>query len=301
MGIVTMDEKPVKCEDGMCYEFETSSELTAEARSGVIRINEPKNLKGILIMYYWGFGDGFYSSDSISSTLITEWLNAGYRIIQVKWDTAWFAGSQAGEGFKNLAVHPASITSEIINRFSEIDKPMVLYGGSGGAAQIAYILSFYGLDKKVDAAILWGGFWMGRLDLGCLGQNELQRHLHYSDMAKNAIDMTYGYDGETKGPCASRDTTYAHSFLENSISFGGNYYYPDTEMHLYYAGNDGLGALNHGLTYYEQLISNRSPRVHMEVVDGSPHGMIWSETGRQKINKSVLSIINRLPTKDKMH
>ena len=56
-----------------------------------------------------------------------------------------------------------------------------------------------------------------------------------------------------------------------------------------------------GLTYYEQLISNGSPKVHMEVVDGSPHGMLWNENGREKINKSVLAIINRPPTKDKTH
>ena len=301
IGKVVMVEKPLRCEDGMCYEFETSSELTADAQSGVIRINEPENLKGTLIMYYWGLGNDFYSSDSTSSSMMTEWLNSGYRIIQVKWDTGWFVGSQERDGFRNLAVHPASITKEIISRFSEIDKPTVLYGGSGGAAQIAYMLSFFGLDKNVDAAILWGGFWMGRLDIGCLDQDPLQSHLHYSDMARNTVDASYGYDLETQGPCALRDTTYFDSFLENSISSGGNYYYPDTEMHLYYAGKDGLGALNQGLTYYEQLISNGSPRVHMEVVDGSPHGIIWNETGRQKINKSVLSIINRLPTKDKMH
>ena len=193
IGDVVIEENPIQSEDGICYHFESSSELTEETQSGVIRINEPENLQGTLIMYYWGFGDGFYSSDSISSSLMTQWLNSGYRIIQVKWDTAWFAGSQKREGFRNLAVHPASITKEIITRFGEIDKPLVLYGGSGGAAQIAYMLSFFGLDKKVDAAIFWGGFWMGRLDIGCLGQNELQRHLHYSDMAKSAIDMSYGW------------------------------------------------------------------------------------------------------------
>ena len=60
------------------------------------------------------------------------------------------------------------------------DKPYVLWGSSGGAAQIAFMLSFYGIDEIANSAIISGGFWMGRLDIGCLDEDPLNDYLHYS-------------------------------------------------------------------------------------------------------------------------
>lgn len=296
-GSVDLDENPLSTDGGLFYNFKTSSELVSETQGGTIKINEPDEVNGTMIMYYWSLGNGYYSNDSSSNNLINKSIDAGYRVIQVKWDTSWLIGSQKKEGFKNMAVHPATITKEIINRFSATNKPVVLYGGSGGAAQIAYMLSFYGIDNYVDAAIIWAGFWMGRLDIGCLDKNPLNEHLHYSEQAKSFIDLSYGYDFESIGPCQSGDTTYRQSFLENSISFGGDYHFPNTEIYLFYAGNDEFGALNQGLTYYEQLISNGSPKVHMQIVEGSPHSLSMDRNGYALLRKTVLRLINESPTK----
>ena len=45
------------------------------------------------------------------------------------------------------------------------------------------------------------------------------------------------------------------------------------------------------IVYYEQLISNGSPEVHMQVVDGSKHAMILDRNGYALLRKTVLSLI----------
>jgi pimeloyl-ACP methyl ester carboxylesterase len=244
-------------------------------------------------MYPPGMGNYFPAYDSATIELVKESVLAGYKVFQIKWDSSWLIGSEKREGFAKMAVHPATVAKELIKRFGIGDKPVILFGGSGGAAQIAYVLSYYGLDNEVDAAILWGGFWMGRIDIGCLDTNPLNAHLHYSEIAqkwmdpKKFIDLSYGYDHDTPGPCELGDTSFRKSFLENSIAGNGNYFFPNTKIYLLYAGNDGLGALNQGLTYYEKLISAGSPNVYMQVVDGAKHEMTKDSTSLS-IFKTIL-------------
>jgi len=283
-GILTIDDKPFPGEFGDYYHFLTSSELVGVPQGGTVMVSEPADFKGSLLMYPPGMGNEFAAYDSATIGLVKESVLAGYKVFQIKWDTSWLIGSEKREGFTKMAVHPATVTKELIKRFGIGDKPVILFGGSGGAAQIAYMLSYYGLDNEVDVAILWGGFWMGRIDIGCLDTNPLNTHLHYSEIAKKwmdpkkFIDLSYGYDYETPGPCELGDTSFRKSFLENSIAGTGNYFFPNTEIYLLYPGNDGLGALNQGLTYYEKLISAGSPNVYMQVVDGATHEMTKDST-----------------------
>ncbi|MBN1185134.1 MAG: hypothetical protein JXB49_22800 [Bacteroidales bacterium] len=295
-GNLTIDDKPVPYELGDCYHFQTSSELVGVPQGGTIMVSEPSDFKGSLLMYPGGMGNAY---DSATIGLVKGSVLAGYKVFQIKWDSSWLIGSEKREGFVKMAVHPATVTKELIKRFGIGDKPVILFGGSGGAAQIAYMLSFYGLDNEVDVSILWGGFWMGRIDIGCLDTNPLNAHLHYSEIAnkwmdpKKFIDLSYGYDYNTPGPCELGDTSFRKSFLENSIAGKGNYFFPNTEIYLLYAGNDGLGALNQGLTYYEKLISAGSPKVYMQVVDGAKHNMTRDSTSLTIFKKILLQYIQK--------
>jgi hypothetical protein len=69
---------------------------------------------------------------------------------------------------------------------------------------------------------------------------------------------------------------------------------------LLYGGNDQVGALNQGLTYYEQIVSANSPFVQMQIVEGSSHSMsdslaqevikraIFAETNIKRLNLNSL-------------
>lgn len=279
------------CGDSKCFHFTITSDLAAEPQGGIIRIDEPTGkVLGTIVMFSGGFGNFYFSNWEIGARLIAEFQDAGYRVIQVKWDKGWFLGSPGKyEGFKKLAVHPATVTQYIYDELAEKEKPYVLFGGSGGAAQIAYMLSFYGIDNVANAVVAFGGFWMGRIDIGCFDTNALNKHMHYTDFAKSAIDRSFGFDSETKGPCERGDTTFVEQYRNSSVSFGGNYHYPNTHVYLIYAGNDGVGALNQGLTYYHELVNHKSPFVHMQIVDGAPHPMLNDSTGYAVLRDVVLA------------
>lgn len=277
-----------------CLHFTTTSLAVDEPKGGMIRIDEPPgDCLGTVVMYSGGLGNWYISSREKGVDIISDLKENGYRIIQIKWDTGWFIGSSGNyEGFKKLAVHPATATQYIYDELADEGKPFVLFGGSGGAAQIAYMLSFYGIDRITSSAIIYGGFWMGRLDIGCFDKDSLNNYMHYSDRAKAAIDLSFGFDSESKGPCALCDTSFVDLYKNSSVSIGGNYYYPTTSIYLIYGGNDRVGALNQGLTYYSALAAAKSPFVHMQVIEGAPHGILSDSTGYDVLRSILLNQIN---------
>lgn len=298
LGEIDFNPKPDTCGTSKCYRFSSSSLQVFENKNGIIKIDEPEGaIIGTIAMYTGGMGTNFYSDYKPGKNLIEESLSKGYRIIQIKWNEGWFKGSMENqEGFRKLAVHPATITQFIFENFVEEDKPFILFGSSGGAAQIAYMLSFYGIDNIADKAIVFAGFWMGRLDIGCFDNNPLNSQLHYSERARSAIDQSLGFNSDIKGPCELRDTSYYDIYKNSSISYGGNYYYPNTSINLVYGGNDQVGALNQGLTYYEQLATARSPSVHMQIIEGAGHGILWDSLGFETIRKIMFSEVDNRST-----
>ena len=298
LGTIEFNAIPESCGDSKCFSFTTSSDQLASAQSGIIKIDEPNKVtKGTIVMYSGGKGTFYYDRWKPSKTIIDEALELGYRVIQLKWDNGWFPGAENQlEGFRKLAVHPATITKYIYDRLDIKDQPLILFGSSGGAAQIAYMLSFYGIDAITDKAIIFSGFWMGRLDIGCFDDSPINSHLSYSERARIAIDGSFGFLNDVKGPCELRDTSFIETYRNSSISYGGNYYYPNTDVYLLYGGNDQVGALNQGLTYYEQLIKAKSPLVYMQVVEGSGHSMLGDSLGFKVIQKTLFTDIKQLST-----
>jgi hypothetical protein len=291
LGEINFNPVSDTCGTSKCYAFTSSSAQVFETKTGIVRIDEPRDsVIGTVVMYTGGTGNSYYSDRNPGRDIIEESLIKGYRVIQIKWNEGWFTGSEENrEGFRKLAVHPASITQYIYDNLVDKDLPYILFGGSGGAAQIAYMLSFYGIDNITDKAIIFAGFWMGRLDIGCFDDNPLNSRLHYSERARTAIDLSLGFNSDEKGPCELRDTTYASIYKNSSISHGGHYYYPNTNVYLIYGGNDQVGALNQGLTYYEKLVAAQSPNVHMQVIEGVGHGILWDSTGFGTIRKVLFT------------
>ena len=291
LGEVNFNSKAEPCGTSQCYTFTSSSSQVFETKTGILKIDEPEGETiGTIAMYTGGLGTFFYSENEQGNAIIEESLKKGYRVIQIKWNEGWFKGSEEKrEGFRKLAVHPASITQYVFDNLVEKDKPFILFGGSGGAAQIAYMLSFYGIDTITDKAIVFSGFWMGRLDIGCFDAKPLNSRLHYSERARTSIDQSLGFNQETKGPCELYDTSYNDMYKNSSISYGGNYFYPSTKVYLIYGGNDEVGALNQGLTYYEQLSSARSPNVHMQVIEGVGHGILRDSLGFETLRKILFT------------
>ena len=110
--------------------------------------------------------------------------------------------------------------------------------------QIGYMLTYYGLEELLDAAVPSGGPPTGRLDLSCLRDdpaNEIMRLGLENDgfPADRVIDRGFGYPPDGSGPCARGDTSFRDQFREASVASGdGDYSYPRTLVWFLFGEND---------------------------------------------------------------
>ena len=237
---------------------------------------------------------GAWGSNSRPEEVLEHWSEAGFRIARVQWTENWWRGAAPDEGFAALANRPATVTEWLADNLTDEEAPLCVGGGSGGAAQVSYMLTHYGLENRIALAVPWSGFWMGRVDIGCLDDDPRNASLHYGERARRAVDFTYGFgstdwlrSGEPTdtpaGPCTRRDATYADAFAEASIAGLGDYYYPTTLVWHILGGADQVGALAQGLSYYEAMVRAGSPHVRVDILPGLPHGLAGVEAGIYKI------------------
>jgi hypothetical protein len=210
------------CGDARCVDFVVTDEALDEPASGQLMIDEPVgDVVGTIVLfsggggnYFWGtplpaIPDGPDLSDaSRQQGAIAAWLDAGFRIARIRWDKGWFDGSDVDEGFARLAARPATVTDWIADHVATESAPLGVGGVSGGAGQTAYMLTHYGLADRIDLAVPFSGFWMGRIDTGCLNENPLDSLL--SSTTRRAKPSIY--------PTASRPANRAPARRETRHS-----------------------------------------------------------------------------------
>jgi hypothetical protein len=267
-----------------------------EAASGLIVVSEPiAPLRGTALVYSGGSGTllwgaavpGLENSEALYQETLHAWSEAGLRVVRVQWDEDWQVGVSELEGFAALACRPATVTNWVADRLVDPGQPFCIGGGSSGAAQVSYALTHYGLADRVSLAVPWGGFWMGRIDMGCLDSDPRNASLHYADAARGTIDRSYGFVNGT-GPCLTRDVSFTSRFQDASVSAGPDFVYPHTLVWHVLAGGDNVGALAQGLTYYEAMLRAGSPFVRADVLPGLPHALELTQAGQAQIRDIFL-------------
>ena len=184
------------------------------------------------------------------------------------------------------------------------DKPFCATGHSGGAAQLSYMLTHYGLEDIFDGAVPTGGPPMGRMDLSCDRDNPANAGLAYPVWATNIIDAGFGYlpEGEINdfasfvdegsGPCARGDEQFFADLRDASIASNqGDYFYPDTMIYFVFEGIDDTKAVAQGELFVEALKSSGSPMLKTSTVPGvshyGPNGLLNTETGIEQVRNSL--------------
>lgn len=162
-----------------------------------------------------------------------------------------------------------------------------LTGTSGGASQVAYALTHFGLAEVVDAAILTSGPPHAGLAKGCLPGTADEAYL-YPPSAREVIDGSYGARG-AGGPCATADDGFAPLFERDSIDTGGSdYEYPGTRVHFIVSPNDETVALR-ARDLADTLREAGSPWVGLEEVEGMGHDIQGSADGMEALVAAVLA------------
>ncbi len=286
LGRITTTPSEAPCPASRCLEFAVESDDLAEPASGRVVVSEPADVThGTIVSFSGGGGTRLPGHEPT----MRAWLDAGFRLVRIQWDTNWWGGASEREGFAALAARPATVTNWVADNLVDEGQPLCTEGGSGGAGQVAYPLTHYGLEDSIALAVPWTGFWMGRIDIGCLDDDPRNAELHYGDAARRAIDLTYGYSPEEAGPCSSRNEAFRSRFEEASLSVDADLHYPDTLVWHVLAGADEVGALGHGLTYYDAMLRAGSPHVRVDVLPGLAHGLRGpTDAGMNKIRDVML-------------
>jgi len=298
LGNVVLLSETAPCPTGAdaCWEVEVGCEALVQNETARLRIGEPQGAaRGTVLFMTGGGGSGFWSGfgGGAAARVLGELNVAGFRTVEIAWARGWLVGSSGAlEGQAALACKPATLAQWIHDRF-QADQPDCAFcatGNSGGAAQVSYMLSHYGLDETLDLVIPSGGPPMGAIDRGCLRDDNADEPLWYAGSSVTRIDRGFGFLRAGTGPCALGDETFRTRFEEASIvTDGGDYMYPKTLVHFLMGSEDSSNAVPQGLAYLERLRVEGAPLVAIDTLPGVPHGVPASTTGAERVRDLVLA------------
>ncbi len=245
--------------------------------------------KGV-VTFSSGTGGTTWYHAAIANALVSE----GFVTIRRRWDYDWETGPG---GMRRSSCRFATMLEWLRSRDWTQGKPLCATGNSGGATEIAYALSARGQAEVLDLAVVTGGPPMGRIDLGCLGEEawgsqcrdlvpadacpDEQLKCGYTSGAVSLIDSAY--EGT---PCADAPGggDVAELMLDSVVSPLGVYEYPQTRVHVIEGKEDCSEAAPLGMLYANAVTSEKE----VEWVD-APHGVFQSEDGMAAIRDAILT------------
>ena len=293
-GEVEVMSGSVPCDAEGCEIQVTCANVAAPARA-IVKVGMPTEppARGTVLIASGGGGTRLYEENyqQHGQRIVDGLRSAGFHTAQLQWVDGWLMASPGEEaGHARLACRPATVARWVYENIHQ-QLPELAYcatGQSGGAAQISYMLTHYGLDQVLDAVVPTGGPPMGRLDLSCLRDdpdNEVMRLGLENDgfPADRLIDEGFGYPPDGSGPCAQGDYAFRDQLREASVASGyGDYFYPGTFVWFVQGENDEPN-IRRGLTYHDLLIENHSPMVRVDVLPNVVHGVPRTPQGADKI------------------
>ncbi len=255
--------------------------------------------RGTIVFGTGGAGIGFVEDNPLGLRLLRNLVDEGYTVVQRSWATPWEEGP---EGMRAVSCRYATllhwIHEQIATRVTQGEEDregaFCAMGNSGGGAEIAYALAFWGGAEILDAAVVSGGPPMARLDWGCLEQGDaawqqqcqalvagrsactpavLECTFHDDPAGNNPqiIDLAYPQDH-----CSQASEAQRQAFLHDSIlAPDARLDYPNTTLRFLYGEQDCTSAVPLGLTYAEAVQSDQESGF----IPGVGHDIYASQAG----------------------
>jgi len=307
LGKVDVLSGPVECDGGNCYDIRVTCPQVAAPARAQLKVGVPggSSPRGTILFTSGGLGTEWYGSPRI----LTDVAAAGFRTVQLQWVDSWLLGSAGQEeGHVRLGCRPATVARWVYDHLYE-QGPSGAFcatGHSGGAAQVSYLLSHYGLEELLAAVVPTGGPPMARMDRSCARDDPANASLAFPDWATRVIDAGFGFlpPGDPQsfnpfgapavGPCAKGDASFREMFRRASVDSGdGDYVYPRTLVWFVFEGIDDTHAVAMGTTYFDLLMKMGSPLVRKTIVPdvshAGPKGLYASSTGTLAVRDILLS------------
>ena len=263
-GVLEILTGPTACDDRSCYEVLVTCSELASARAN-LKVAGTGN-RGTIIFTTGGLGDGLYEESGQGGAILERAEASGFQTVQIQWEDSWLLASPGQEsGHVELACRPATVAKWVYDSVASDDSGQAFCatGHSGGAAQISYMLSHYGLETILDGVVPTGGPPMARMDLSCAASSPDNEGVAFPGWARKIIDGGFGFlpegdlssfstwqQEEGSGPCARGDSSHAERFRSASVASGeGDYVYPNTMVAFVFEGIDNTNAVAQGTFY----------------------------------------------------
>ena len=311
LGKVEVLSGPAGCSGAECYEIRvTCSELAVPARARLKVAAPSKSPRGTILFASGALGTTSYDSVPETARIVSDLSTAGFRTVQLQWIDSWVLGAPAKEeGHVRLGCRPATVARWVHDHLHQSDASgaFCATGHSGGAAQIAYMLSHYGLEEILAAVVPTGGPPMARMDRSCARGDASNAGLMFPEWAMRIIDAGFGFfppGGPQSfvpnemppavGPCARGEASFGEKLRQASIASGeGDYVHPKTMVWFVFEGIDDSHAVAMGTIYHDMLLERGSPFVRKTVVPdvshSGPKGLLGSRNGTDKVRDILLA------------
>jgi|GEM_PF-2915829 len=299
--------------------------LPAEDRGVQLRITTPRAgtpIRGTLVFGLGGGGRGFYENSqepgdpTLHAALMLDRLNvAGFRVIQRAWldrpsgePGGWINGSTSLE---RSSCRYATLLTWIHSRpqlHDPTSQAFCAVGQSGGASEIGYALSTFGLDSRLDLAVLTGGPPHGRIDGGCdpsavAWENACNQSLEtlgicpqlgpdqhncffQSGTIERSVDAAFDLNQPPDDmPCANADTATLNA--NSVLSPIADVDHPNTNV-VFLDGEDDCGtAPDMGSPYILAVLGNSTGLASFAVVPGVTHTVPAFAAGTAAIEAAI--------------
>jgi (2Fe-2S) ferredoxin len=301
LGTIQPAPAPTNCPAGYtCSGVQVTCPQVANSHRGSLAIaaHTQGNPRGLVMLFTGGPGSEWWTSQAPEAPALADELRAqGFTLAQVKWSNSWHstvAGNDAGPA--HLGCRPATVIRYVYDNYylplgitpARIGQAgFCITGNSGGASQVSYALSHYGLENILNVVIPTGGPPHSALAKSMMN-NPSEEGYWYPLGTRRTIDRSYGFlDGN--GPGARQDPIFIPRWLEESVSTGGSdYHHPRTRVH-FIIGEQDQGMQTVSSDYSNRLISSGSPFVSVEIAPGTPHLVIETAAGRAAFKAAILA------------
>ncbi len=293
-----LSEKAEQCPEGYtCTVFEVNCPGSDPAKGIIAHAQYTgENPKGLIMLFKGGEGTTYWTQSQDAYQMAAGFREEGFSIVQVKWIDSWLLTSPGIDaGIAHLAARPATVIKKV---YEDVYLPLekmadakdftgfCLTGNSGGASQISYALSHYGLDSLIDVAVPTGGPPHATLAKSML-QRPGEKEYWYGEKRRAFIDKGFGYFNGN-GPGVRFDTSFVDRWTAESVATGGNdYYHPDTRLH-FIIGADDRDMYHVSTDYIYRLFEEGNPDITLEIVPGTPHNILRSEAGKAALTNAIL-------------
>jgi len=248
--------------------------------------------RGLVLFFSGGGGTGWWAGgrSSPAHRFLADLRTAGLGTVEVRWRSGWLAAEPGEEaGAAQLACRPATVLAwSYDNLFLplSVSRPergvcgFCATGNSGGASQVAYALTHYGLDRILDVVVPTGGPPHAAQAKGCLRPGGGPDYWYDSHGNARAIDAAYGFvehdDGD--GPCARHDPAFEPRWSADSVDApGADFSHPTTRVQVILGEGDRTVAPAHARDYAARLTEAGTPRFGLQVVPEADHSVRASE------------------------